>query len=124
MMPLKSPQREVFDMSKTTTRLKYLSLISCILISQLGCTSKNLTAEDVIILPVWKDQNTPAPIPSSCVNIGSAHGSGKTDEEALRNFKLDVLKKGGNAATLLSGTKNINAVTHAGLVYKCDREQP
>jgi hypothetical protein len=109
-------------MSNMNAKVWNLFLVLCVSILQLGCPSKSLTVEEVTILPVWIDQNTPAQIPPSCVNIGSAHGSGKTDEEALRNFKLDVLKKGGNAATLLSGTRNINTVTHAGLVYKCDTD--
>jgi hypothetical protein len=101
----------------------YLYLILFILIAQLGCHSRSSVAEEVAILPVWNDDGTPAEMPSSCVNVGSAHGSGKTDEEALRRFKQDALKKGGNAATLLSGTRNADEVTHAGLVYKCDPEE-
>lgn len=108
-------------------RVKNLSLALFILILLISCSSKTPTTKEVAILPVWEDENTPAQIPTSCVNIGSSHGSGKNDEEALNQFKLDVLKKGGNAATLLSGMRNINShtfsVTHAGLAYRCDPEQ-
>jgi len=110
-----------------TIKILSLCFIICITVLQLGCPATNLSTEKVVILPVWTDEGTPAKIPPFCVNVGSAHGSGKTDEDALRQFKLDVLKKGGNAATLLSGTRNLDAdqpvVTHAGLVYKCDSNQ-
>ena len=105
------------------TKTRHICIVLCILLVQLGCSSRNLTAEDITMLPVWKDNNTPAGTPSSCVQIGPANGSGKTDEDALHKFKLDVLNKGGNAATLLSGTRNIKSVTHAGLAYKCDPKQ-
>ena len=108
----------------------------CLLLLQVGCLppsqtkggSKHQTEVKITFLRVWNDDGTPATSPSSCRLVGSAHGSGRTNGDALRSFTADALKKGGNAATLLSGRRRRTSsgmviTTHAGLVYKCAPRQ-
>ena len=78
------------------------------------------------ISPVATEVRLLSNVEKECVEIGPVYGEGKTNEDSIKDLKLNAAKLGANAAYMLDGTavvdpktKKVTQVSNAGFAYKC-----